>query len=67
MQSFQQSVRYYHFLNCKTDLNIYFYLTLEPCEDTSTKCAKFVPKFCTKNKFVMEKCKASCGICGKFH
>jgi len=37
--------------------------TKEPCEDTSTKCSKFVPKYCTKNKFVMEKCKASCGIC----
>merc|ERR1719430_2676114 len=37
--------------------------TKEPCEDTSTKCSKFVPKYCTKNKFIMEKCKASCGIC----
>lgn len=41
-------------------------MTLEPCEDASTKCARFVPKYCTINKKVMENCKASCGICSKF-
>ena len=39
---------------------------LEPCEDTSAKCAKLASKKnCKKNKMVMENCKASCGICGK--
>ena len=40
--------------------------SLEPCEDTSPKCPRFVPKYCTKNKMVMENCKASCGFCSKF-